>query len=288
VNSQIQGNTANGGRYSGKGGGVFITAAGIVSACTIANNKLDVIDTATRGGGVYIDWGTLSDCVISNNYATAGYSSAAPACGGGVYMKGTSLVERCTISRNFLKTNSHNYRYGAGVYSDGGIMRSCLVMGNTANTEGGGLYITAGTNENCTIVRNNCSGGNYGGVYWTNTPVIVNAIVYNNTGAIENNILPIMGGLSQVTYSCAPSLTSGTGNITADPLFTASGSGSGTTFTPGDYRLAAGTPCLNKGLTELRMKTATDLDGLPRVKDFLVDMGAYERQITSGSMIKFF
>jgi hypothetical protein len=168
-------------------------------------------------------------------------------------------------------------------------MRSCLIMGNTANTEGGGLYITGGTNENCTIVRNNCSGGNYGGVYWTNTPVIVNAIVYNNTSSSgESNIVAVVGGVSNVTYSCAPSLTSGTGNITSDPKFVATGSGYGTTFVAGDYRLAAGTPCLNKGLTEERMKTATDLDRLPRVKDFIVDMGAYERQITSGSMIKFF
>jgi hypothetical protein len=283
VSSQIQGNTANGGRYSGKGGGVFITATGLVSKCSIVNNKLNVIDTATRGGGAYIDWGTLSDCIISNNYSTAGYSAAAPACGGGVYMAGRALVERCTISRNFLNSNSANFRYGAGVYSEGGIMRSCLIMGNTANTVGGGLYITAGTNENCTIVRNLCSGGNYGGVYWTNTPVIVNAIVYNNTGAIENNILPIVGGVSGVTYSCAPSLTSGTGNTMADPLFVDSGSGSGTTFTAGDYRPVIGSPCEKTGLVAGWMSTALELAGLPRLNGTQVDMGCYLVNVTPKS-----
>lgn len=275
ASSQIQSNTANGGRETGKGGGVFITAAGVVSQCTIANNKLNVLDSATRGGGAYVDWGTLSDCVISNNYSTAGYSVAAQACGGGVYMTGRALVERCTISRNFQNSNSANLRYGAGVYSDGGIMRSCLIMGNTANTVGGGLYITAGTNENCTIVRNNCSGGNYGGVYWTNTPVIVNAIVYNNTGAIENNILPIVGGVSGVTYSCAPSLTNGTGNVMADPLFVDSGIGSGTSFTAGDYRPVIGSPCDKTGLVAGWMSTALELAGLPRLSSGQVDMGAY-------------
>jgi hypothetical protein len=275
VSSQIQSNTANGGRETGKGGGVFITSAGVVNRCTIANNKLNVVDSATRGGGVYVDWGTLSDCVISNNYSTAGFSVAAHACGGGVYMTGRALVERCTISRNFQNSNSANLRYGAGVYSDGGIMRSCLIMGNTANTVGGGLYITAGTNENCTIVRNLCSGGNYGGVYWTNTPVIVNAIVYNNTGAIENNILPVVGSVSGVTYSCAPSLTSGTGNVMADPLFVDSGIGNGTTFTPGDYRPVLGSPCEKTGLVAGWMSTALELAGLPRLSSGQVEIGAY-------------
>ena len=294
--STISSNLLNQGRDStGGGGGVFVTGSGAVSNCVIAANTLTCVDTKTYGGGVHIDGGAVTDCVVSNN-SGAGYSPGNPNYGGGVYMRGTSLVERCVITKNYQNIGWTSSRYGAGVASDGGIMRSCLIMGNTANTAGGGLYITGGTNENCTIVRNQClfdsnfcGVGQYGGVYWTNAPVIINAIVYNNTSSYEeNNILPVVGGLSQVTYSCAPSLTSGTGNITADPLFTASGSGSGTTFTPGDYRLIAGTPCRNTGLTELRMKTATDLDRLPRVKDFLVDMGAFERQTSSGSMIKFF
>jgi hypothetical protein len=288
LSSVFRNNTLNAGRSTGGGGGVFVTGGGIVSNCTISANSVTCVDALTRGGGVYIDGGAVSDCIVSNNASRTGWDLNRYTVGGGIYMSGTALVERCVITRNYQTANASMPRYGAGVASEGGTMRSCLIMGNTANTLGGGLYITAGTNENCTIVRNDCSGGNYGGVYWTNTPVIVNAIVYNNTGAIENNILPIIGGVSGVTYSCSPSLTSGTGNITADPLFTASGSGSGTTFTPGDYRLAAGTPCRNKGLTEVRMKTTTDLDRLPRVKDFLVDMGAYERQTNSGTMIKFF
>jgi hypothetical protein len=124
-------------------------------------------------------------------------------------------------------------------------------------------------------------------VYWTNTPMIVNAIVYNNTGGVENDILPIVGGVSGVTYSCAPSLTSGTGNRTDDPVFMASGSGSGTGFTPGNYHLAAGSPCKNAGLTAGWMSTASDLDGARRLRDSAVDMGAYERQIT-GAVIRIY
>ncbi len=221
--------------------------------------------------------------------------SATGTFGGGVYMTGTSLVERCVITKNYQNIGWTSSRYGAGVASDGGVMRSCLIMGNTANSMGGGLYITGGTNENCTIVRNQCLSdhagvGQYGGVYWTNTPVIVNAIVYNNTSSSgESNILAVVGELSQVTYSCAPSLTSGTNNKTGDPQFTATGAGYGTTFTAGDYRLTGTSPCKNTGYTADRMKTATDLDRLPRVKVFVVDMGAYERQVGSvGTLIRVF
>jgi hypothetical protein len=287
LDSVVTNNTLHAGRYGYGGGGLFITGSGAVSNCLIAANAVTCTDIKTYGGGVYAEGGSVTDCVVSNN-SSQGFSPVNYTMGGGIYLTGSGLVERCVITKNYQNVGWTSARYGAGVGAEGGTMRNCLIMGNTANTAGGGLYITGGTNENCTIVRNNCSGGNYGGVYWTNTPVIVNAIVYNNTGAIENNILPVVNGLSQVTYSCAPSLTSGTGNVTGDPQFAASGSGYGTTFVAGDYRLVAGTPCLNKGLTELRMKTATDLDRLPRVKDFFVDMGAYERQITSGSMIKFF
>jgi hypothetical protein len=283
TDSQITNNLITAGWGSGKGGGVFVTAAGTVSNCTISGNFANCTDAKTFGGGVYVDWGLVTDCVIANN-RSAGYNTTTATYGGGVYMTGTSLVERCVISRNYQVNHYQTSRYGAGVASDGGTMRNCLIMGNTANTLGGGLYITAGTNENCTIVRNDCNGGSYGGVYWTNSPAILNAIVYNNTGGVENNIAPVIAGVSGVTYSCAPSLTSGTGNITTDPLFTASGSGSGTNFTAGDYRLAGRSPCVDKGLTEAWMNTATDLNNLPRVYGSLVDMGAYEDRTPRGTV----
>ncbi len=76
----------------------------------------------------------------------------------------------------------------------------------------------------------------------------------------------------------------GTGNIDADPLFVDSDGG--------DYRLSAGSPCIDAGdNTAIPFKT-TDLDGNPRLIDDratpdtgvpfvngpIVDMGAYEYQ----------
>jgi hypothetical protein len=282
----VSNNTIDQGRRIGGGGGVYVTG-GSISNCTISGNAVLNVDTRTWGGGVYASGGTVVGCTISNNHAR-GWSAVSYAMGGGLYMT-NALVDRCVITRNYLVNSWEASRYGGGVACDGGVMRNCLIMGNRGNSLGGGLYITGGTNENCTIVRNACVAdaygvGQYGGVYWTNNPVILNAIVYNNTGGVENDIAPVMYGVSGVTYSCGPSLSSGTGNITADPLFTASGSGSGTNFTAGDYRLAAGSPCVDKGLTEAWMNTATDLDNLRRVYGFLVDMGAYEDRTSRGTV----
>ena len=270
----VTNNTLSAERSGFGGGGLYVTGSGVVSNCLASGNAVTCIDTKTYGGGIYAQGGWVVDCVVSNN-SGQGYSAANGTFGGGVYMTGTSLVERCVITKNYQNIGWTSSRYGAGVASDGGTMRNCLIMGNTANTLGGGLYITGGTNVNCTIVRNACSGGNYGGVYWTNSPTILNAIVCNNTGGVQNDIAPVIGGVSGVTYSCAPSLTSGTGNVTADPLFVDAGIGSGITFTVGNYRPVIGSPCEKTGLVSGWMSTALELAGLPRLSSGLVAMGAY-------------
>ncbi len=66
------------------------------------------------------------------------------------------------------------------------------------------------------------------------------------------------------------------GNITNNPLFIADGIGYGTNLVPGNYRLQAGSPCVNAGTNLDWMTGACDLDGLPRILKGTVDMGAYE------------
>ncbi|MDD5482802.1 MAG: choice-of-anchor Q domain-containing protein [Kiritimatiellae bacterium] len=48
-------------------------------------------------------------------------------------------------------------------------------------------------------------------------------------------------------------------------------------FDAGDYRLAAGSPCVNAGDNRDWMTNAVDLDGRTRIRYGRVDMGAYER-----------
>jgi len=270
------------------GVGAYVTDGGALSNCIIIDNH-DVPDVGSCGfgGGVYIDNGSLVDCVISSNSSSASqFAAGGVTYGGGVYMTGTALVDRCIFRKNYqVRTDGAAFGYGGGVCCSNGVMRNCLIMGNTSINDAGGLYLFGGTNENCTIVRNSAV-SNYGGVYWTNSPSIVNDIVYNNIGGVENDVLPVYLGLTNVTYSCAPLLTVGTGNLTNDPIFIASGSGSGTTFVEGDYRLPRGSPCLDKGLDAGWMKPGWDLVRNSRSKGLGVDMGAYEYQVELGTIIR--
>jgi len=73
-----------------------------------------------------------------------------------------------------------------------------------------------------------------------------------------------------ISNSCSPGL-SGNNNITADPLFVSSS----------DFRLQAGSPCINKGINFFWMSDpgdlgSKDLAGNPRIVNGVVDMGAFE------------
>jgi len=70
-----------------------------------------------------------------------------------------------------------------------------------------------------------------------------------------------------VTYSDVEGGWAGTGNIDADPMFADA--------LNGDYRLLAGSPCIDAGNNSV-VEVTTDLDGDPRIQGACVDMGAFE------------
>lgn len=77
-----------------------------------------------------------------------------------------------------------------------------------------------------------------------------------------------LGGNSEVTHTCTTPLVPGIGNITNDPQFV--------DLSSTNLRLKSTSPCINAGTNFAWMVGATDLDGLPRVINGTVDMGAYE------------
>jgi len=220
------------------GGGLYCSADSIISNCTMVGN------TATSTGGGAFNQGTLTDCLLGKNTAS----------GGGAGVSG-GMLARCVLTNNVAT--------GAGGGALNATLYNCLLAANTGRAWGGGASGSA--LFNCTVVSNVVlrsfprpvagGAGAYNSVLW-------NCIVFGNTGA--NNV---EGGAAN--YTCATPLpTNGIGNIAIAPLFVdASG---------GNYRLAAGSPCINAGINQDWMIGALDLAGLSRITGGIVDMGAYE------------
>ena len=237
------------------GGGIHMTG-GLVTNCVVRNNTADVSSgnwIRPYGGGVYAAGGTLRDCRIEKN-ATYGSQAYGDAYGGGLYLTGSAEAKNCLIVSNTIRrgTGSYtDYERGGGVWMNGGSLVNCTMADNV------GVY----GSTNATVP----SGG---GVYQGGGG-ITNCIVYFNTVSNKTDNYAASGGF--IAFSCAPELTSGTGNLTNDPLFKATGAY--------PYSLESSSPCVDHGTNQTWMTNALDLAGSARIFHGTVDMGAYETWI---------
>ena len=237
------------------GGGAYV-AAGVLEYCIVRDNQAygvtqsssdewghhEVRWNTSRGGGVY--GGALRNCQIFNNTASSYEQNGAEACGGGTF--GSDL-------QNCLVRNNHATAF--------------TPMGSGAST-GGGCY--EGTLRNCTIAGNQTWAAESALGGGCHASAVLNSIVKDNTsqttfgGTVADDITG-----SSASHSCSPGLSSGGGNISADPLFMAPGAD--------NYRLQTNSPCIDGGNNGDVVGT-TDLDGNPRIMNASVDMGAFEFQ----------
>ena len=240
----------------GKGGGIWcIGASPTIINCHITdNNPWMAYDS---GGGIHLENGSnplISDCVISRNHWAGIYCD-----------NSTPIIQNCTIASNtesgiMVKDNVNP------------MVINCLIVGNTkSNNGGGGITVGAGTGNpssitciNCTITGN--SGGDGGGLgCWDGKWLLVNTLVWGNSGWYEANEFSWSGGPYQF-YGCQIG--------GANPKFRNPAGG--------DYRLLEGSPCFNAGIQELDwwmdplVLPDTDLGGNPRILYGNVDIGAYE------------
>ena len=247
------------------GGGVSISdCSPSITNAQIFDNAISAyaestnpVNATANGGGCYISGGgTLTQCTIRENTATAyavgtGYNSVAQ--GAGLYKStsATLIIDRCNIDENQSRNLLGVEPEGWGIESRQGTLQ----IRNSFITDHGGpgitLYNTNSTITNCTI--SNSVG--YGIYASTSTVDIRNCILWGNNNDLNG---------CQATYSDIEDMDTGTGNIHCYPDFVGSG----------DYHLQNYSCCIDKGTSS--SAPTVDYDGQTRPLGMYIDIGADE------------
>ena len=266
IDCTISGNTASYG-----GGGIDNLAS--TSTMVVINSTISDNTAADAGGGIVSSGKlTVTNSTISGNTA---------ADGGGIYNFDTLVVINSTISGNTASSPYSPTSSGGGITCNGGILTlaNSTISGNTATTFGGGIHChdSVLTLTNSTISGNTATSYG-GGIYYRQSTVnLYNTIVAKNSGDIYQYGSGSISGSNNLTTFTNWNGDSGD-NFIYDPdlpLFVDAANG--------DYRLASGSPAINKGNNALAVDAegnslTTDLAGDPRIIGGIVDIGAYEYQ----------
>ncbi|MFH0965467.1 MAG: right-handed parallel beta-helix repeat-containing protein [Planctomycetota bacterium] len=224
------------------GGGI----ASIGGAPTITQNSF-VGNYGPYGGGIYVAGGstaTIEDNVFTDNSATYG---------GAIYIVGSSP----TIQGNQIYGNEANG--GGGIYI--GASSSPTISHNTITGNKGGIYGGGGilAMDSSPVITSNTFSGNQvtgakGGAisFRGSTGVIFDNILWDDSADSGNEIAlasstvvsgmtvtycDVEGGEGGVYVAAGSTLTWGSGNIDANPVFADAGLWSGGVWTEGDYHL---------------------------------------------------
>lgn len=283
--------TWSGGAIRSAGSGTLLT----LTECTFTENTAESAGAVSNKDGSHIE---VTQSNFDNNVA----NGDAGALDSSDYDATADLVECRFAANRSLNGNCGAVRIQ---WNPVATIRGCVFSANVSvNHTAGGLGVGGSNVEisDCVFANNTAGdhGGGavvqslWGGVGIVNTTFSDNVATWDNPGltadssvAIRNSVLwgdhfpngvpkeTGGGGSPDIQYCDVQGGYVGTGNIDADPLF----------FDPdnGDYRLGAGSPCIDTGdNASVPVELTTDLGGNPRISDgnddggATVDMGAYE------------
>jgi hypothetical protein len=278
------------------------TGTAVLEGFTISGGNARA-DLDWDGGGLINIGGRLrvSKCKITSNSADSR--------GGGVlnFMFGDLVLTNCSIvgNRASFSGGMENRYFGEAT------LVNCAFLGNEASYGGGGFGNSGAeaTVINC-VISGNRAGWRGGGMYnrFDTDVTVTNSIVWGNTAgegpqitlwynsALSIGYSDVEGGQQDVNVVDS-TMDWGEGNIDEDPCFAGPGYWDmNGVWVGGDYRLQAGSACIDVGENAAIPVDADDLDGdgntvelIPvdlagavRIVDgdkdgnSVVDMGAYE------------
>ncbi|MCL2931868.1 MAG: hypothetical protein MGG11_06165 [Trichodesmium sp. MAG_R03] len=274
------GNASGTGTNQSDGGGIFTNEALTLSNSIVTGNT--AIGGVADGGGIYVNSigsANINNTTISNNTATDD--------GGGVFGFGTTNITNSTINNNVASAATGD---GGGVYIVGDTnITNSTISGNIANSEGGGVYVKAGsrpdaTITNTTITNNQAPVGKGSGLAAfgsiQNTTVTSSIIA----GNVNSDVDELTGG-SNAIQSGGNNLI-GTGN--AATKFNSTGDQTGAT-NPGlepladnggltqTHALQVGSAAIDAGSNSQGLLTTDQRGvGFQRVIGNGIDIGAFE------------
>jgi len=253
---------------------VFSDGDGVIDGFTVTGGRADSEEPegADMGGGIFLATGQalVANCTIVGNSATYGGGGVAVGYGWGsseAVSERHPTITGCTFADNA----------GKALYSSSAtpIITRCLFHDNAD----GAIQVDDSlmTITSCTFDHNGDQPGNAIEAYGAATYLgpVTNVVAWSDLG---QPILDEAHEFLEVSLSDVRGGFPGDGNIDEDPQFVDA--------TGGDYRLGAGSPCIDAASGEVAPEF--DLDGYPRVDDPdapntgigppWADMGAYELQ----------
>ena len=172
---------------------------------------------------------------------------------------GGAMIERSTIARNF----------GGGISGEG-LIRNNLIIGNSnLSNYQGAIRVSSGATTTITYntIVGNFVNENFIGIIGCAADTIVSSnIIFDNEfpGTEDQTLISCMD--TRNNLSDADILSTGTGNIVGDPMFTNAAAG--------DYSLVQGSPAIDGG--EAASAPGADFNGSARPSGAGPDIGAIE------------
>ena len=233
------------------------------------NNKTD----KAFGGGMALNAGFVNafieNCTFQDNEVVA--DGTADGKGGAVYSRGGEY-RNCFFLNNKVTGTSATNSTG-GVFGSEDTFINCVFSGNSAKKDGALLENSKSKVYNCTFFDNKVTENGVAGAMILLSSEVVNCIFHNNTqaGGSINNVLFSVG--TTVSFCAMESTNKQVGlndniGLTASPFKGGTGNDK--------FRLAANSPCINKG-TDVGIEVLEkDIVGKKRIFDGAIDMGAFE------------